>query len=46
MRWYGIEECKMILEAIGFKNITMSSDYNYLKKPNKNSEIITIEAEK
>lgn len=46
MRWYGIEEFKMILEAIGFKNITMSSDYIYLKKPNKNSEIITIEAEK
>ena len=44
LRWYGIEEFKLILESIGFKNITISSDYKYDKYPSKESEIITFEA--
>ena len=27
VRWYGIEEFKLLLESIGFSNITCSADY-------------------
>ncbi|RDW17320.1 class I SAM-dependent methyltransferase [Oceanobacillus chungangensis] len=44
LRWYGVEEFKMILEQIGFEDIVISSDYNYGQYPNKSSQIITFEA--
>ncbi|MEY8192136.1 class I SAM-dependent methyltransferase [Peribacillus simplex] len=44
MRWYGIEEFKLILETIGFSNITCSADYTYKKEPSKDSLLITFEA--
>lgn len=44
LRWYGLEEFKTILEAIGFRKITITSNYN-LKDHNFNdSKIITFEA--
>lgn len=44
LRWYGIEEFKLILKDIGFHNITISSDYKYGKYPSKKNEIITFQA--
>ncbi|MBS4219839.1 class I SAM-dependent methyltransferase [Bacillus sp. FJAT-49711] len=45
MRWYGIEEFKLILHEIGFKNVSISSGYVYGKYPTSPDEIITFEAE-
>lgn len=44
MRWYGIEEFKLMLESIGFSDITCSADYTYNKQPIKESQLITFEA--
>ncbi|MCY9549764.1 class I SAM-dependent methyltransferase [Lysinibacillus xylanilyticus] len=44
MRWYGIEEFKLILESVGFSDITCSADYIYKKQPSKDSQLITFEA--
>lgn len=44
LRWYGIEEFKLILESIGFSDITCSADYDYKKQPSNASQIITFEA--
>ena len=44
LRWYGIEEFKMILEQIGFEDIVISADYMYGQYPTKSSQIITFEA--
>lgn len=46
IRWYGIEEFKMILYSIGFKKIIISSNYDFNRYPKKGDEIITFEAEK
>lgn len=44
LRWYGVEEFKMILEQIGFKNIIISADYKYGQYPTESSQMITFEA--
>ena len=44
MRWYGIEEFKLLLESIGFTDITCSADYVYEKQPSNAEQIITFEA--
>lgn len=44
MRWYGLEEFKFILESIGFSEITCSAEYNYKKRPLKETQLITFEA--
>lgn len=44
LRWYGIEEFKMVLEQVGFRDIQISADYKYGEYPTKTSEIITFEA--
>lgn len=44
LRWYGVEEFKLILESIGFKNIVISSDYKLGQYPSNFEEIITFEA--
>ncbi len=44
LRWYGVEEFKMILENIGFKDIVISSDYVYDSYPTNETNIITFEA--
>ena len=44
LRWYGIDEFKMILEQIGFEDIIISADYKYGQYPTKSSQIITFEA--
>lgn len=44
LRWYGVEEFKMLLEQVGFEEIVISADYNYGKYPTESSQIITFEA--
>lgn len=44
MRWYGIEEFKLLLESVGFSDITCSAEYNYKKQPSKESTLVTFEA--
>ena len=44
LRWYGVEEFKLILEKIGFENIVISSDYNYGQYPENPDQAITFEA--
>ncbi len=39
MRWYGIEELKLLLKNIGFIDITCSADYVY-KKQRSNKKIV------
>ncbi|MBA4537144.1 class I SAM-dependent methyltransferase [Bacillus aquiflavi] len=46
LRWYGIEEFRLILEQIGFRNISCSSGYVYNKYPTNPKEVITFEAYK
>ncbi|WP_028545563.1 class I SAM-dependent methyltransferase [Paenibacillus taiwanensis] len=44
LRWYGVEEFKLILERIGFSDVTCSADYVYGKQPTQADQIITFEA--
>lgn len=44
LRWYGVEEFKLILEQIGFSDIVISADYEYGKYPENASQTITFEA--
>lgn len=44
LRWYGIEEFKLILKSIGFSEITCSAEYNYKKRPAKETQLVTFEA--
>lgn len=44
--YYGINELKWKLKSLGFHNIILSSDYNYMEDPTKNTQIITFEAYK
>lgn len=46
LKWYGVEEFRLILEKIGFTSIVISSDYIYNQYPTKASQIITFEATK
>ncbi|NGP46811.1 class I SAM-dependent methyltransferase [Bacillaceae bacterium SIJ1] len=44
LRWYGIEEFTLLLEKIGFSQITCSAEYSYGKQPTKETEWVTFEA--
>ncbi|MCR6095232.1 class I SAM-dependent methyltransferase [Salipaludibacillus agaradhaerens] len=44
LRWFGIEEFKMLLENMGFDDIVISADYKYGQYPTDSSEMITFEA--
>ena len=44
LKWFGLSELKRILQQIGFSQITISSDYQYLKAAHNQSEIISFEA--
>ncbi|MCT8262476.1 class I SAM-dependent methyltransferase [Proteus terrae] len=46
LKWFGVYEFKRLLESIGFDKITISGDYQYLREPNNETEIITFEAYK
>ena len=44
LRWYGIEEFKMLLEQVGFEDIVISADYQYGQYPTNAEQTITFEA--
>ena len=44
LKWYGVEEFRAILQDIGFKDVTISSDYEYNKYPTNGSQVFTYEA--
>ena len=44
LRWYGLEEFKLVLERFGFRQIVVSSDYEYGKAPSGDHQTYTFEA--
>ena len=44
LRWYGVEEFRLILESIGFRDIIVSSNYIFNTYPAKLGDTITFEA--
>jgi SAM-dependent methyltransferase len=44
LRWYGIDEFRMILEGTGFKDITVSADFEYGKQPSHARQSFVFEA--
>ncbi|KGR78020.1 class I SAM-dependent methyltransferase [Ureibacillus manganicus] len=44
LRWYGVEEFKLILEQVGFQDIIISADYQHGQYPTKSTKMITFEA--
>lgn len=46
LRWWSISEIKLLLQAIGFTNVTISGNYQYQKEPENNDQLISIEATK
>lgn len=44
LRWYGVEEFRMILELAGFTDITISADYTFGEYPTRTGQAITFEA--
>lgn len=46
LRWYGLNEFSLMLEKVGFKNIVISSDYDYDVPPVTSNQLITFEATK
>src|SRR5690625_3196447 len=44
IRWYGIEEFKLVLESIGFSNVVVSAELEYGKQPTHPEQTITYEA--
>lgn len=43
LRWYGIEEFKLILESVGFTDVVLSTDYKYGKQPTDHKQTFTYE---
>ncbi|PPA70984.1 class I SAM-dependent methyltransferase [Jeotgalibacillus proteolyticus] len=46
LRWYGVEEFKLVLEKAGFTGITCSSNYKYGQEPTVADQMLTFEAVK
>lgn len=44
LRWFGIEEFKLVLADLGFSNIVCSTDYVYGQKPTSSNQTFTFEA--
>ncbi|TDL30873.1 class I SAM-dependent methyltransferase [Jeotgalibacillus sp. S-D1] len=44
IRWYGVEEFKLMLEKAGFHSITCSADYTYMEEPARQDQAYTFEA--
>lgn len=44
IRWYGIEEFRLILESIGFSNVVVSADFEYGQAPTNGGQIFMYEA--
>ncbi|KZE69304.1 methyltransferase [Fictibacillus phosphorivorans] len=46
IRWYGIDEFKLILESVGFKEVSVSADFEFGKKPSHARQSFVFEASK
>ncbi|MBP1042697.1 class I SAM-dependent methyltransferase [Vagococcus sp. BWB3-3] len=46
LRWYGLTEFRLLLEQVGFKDVSVSADYDYLVAPVDSNQTITFEAHK
>ncbi|WNB90856.1 class I SAM-dependent methyltransferase [Bacillus sp. NEB1478] len=46
IRWYGTHELKLIMESIGFKNVSISADFQYGKEPAHARQSFVFEATK
>lgn len=46
LRWYGIDEFKLILENVGFTDVVVSADYKYGQQPTHSEQTLTYEAVK
>ncbi|GKV54081.1 methyltransferase [Sporosarcina sp. NCCP-2222] len=46
IRWYGVEEFKLILQSIGFTDVVVSADYQYGTMPKSHDQTFTFEAVK
>jgi ubiquinone/menaquinone biosynthesis C-methylase UbiE len=44
LRWYGIEEFKLVLESIGFSDVVVSADFEYGKAPANGKQKFVYEA--
>ncbi len=44
LHWYGLEEFKLLLQSIGFSDITCSANYTFQQQPDEASSFITFEA--
>ncbi|GAA3400285.1 class I SAM-dependent methyltransferase [Paenibacillus hodogayensis] len=44
LRWYGIEEFKLVLESIGFTDVVVSADFDYGKAPTNGKQKYAFEA--
>lgn len=44
LRWYGIEEFKLVLESIGFTDVVVSADFDYGKAPTHAKQKFVYEA--
>ncbi|MGE7094159.1 class I SAM-dependent methyltransferase [Lysinibacillus sp. NPDC048646] len=44
LRWYGVEEFKLVLESIGFSDVVVSADFDYGKQPTNSKQTLTYEA--
>lgn len=44
VRWYGIEEFKLMLESIGFSDVVVSADFEYGKAPTNENQVFVFEA--
>lgn len=44
LRWYGLTEFRLLLEAVGFTAVTVSADYDYGAAPIDSNQTITFEA--
>lgn len=44
LRWYGVEEFKLVLESIGFSDVVVSADFEYGKAPTNEKQTFVYEA--
>lgn len=44
LRFWGVKEFELALRSVGFTEITISSNYNYLEQPNAETHTLTFEA--
>lgn len=44
LRWYGVEEFKLVLESIGFSDVVVSADFEYGKAPSNGKQKYVYEA--